>query len=1200
MSKVNFTPEQQRVIDLRNSNILVSAAAGSGKTAVLTERIVNMVCDEEHPVDIDRLLVVTFTNAAAAEMRERIGNKLSERLQEKPESKHIQRQLTLLHAAQITTIDSFCLFLLKNHFQEIGLDPAFRVSDEREIKLMQQEALAEVLEEAYAQGSEEFHHLVEFLCPGSSEKALEGHILSLSRFAASFPWPKEWLLARMEDYAPEKEEDLENSPFWRYYGSYVSGMLKGFAQKAGQALWIANCPDGPYMYADALEHDQEQYESLACYVEEHGFDGLGEKLSAVTHGKLSPKKDDSVNADKREQVKNLYKKIREGYDEFAAGCIPAGATLAAARDAECLRVTRELIRLVLAFDERMQEKKQEKKLIDFTDMEHFALDILLKREGDVVSPSQVALQYRDYFHEILIDEYQDSNLVQEYLLRAVSGEESGNYNRFMVGDVKQSIYHFRLARPELFIEKYDTYQEEGPFTRIDLSANFRSREEVTETVNHVFERAMSREVGGVLYDDKAALHPGASYPPCEIGGSELLLVEKPGDDVQLDDREAEALVIAQQIQRLCRDHRVKDAHSGEMRPVEYRDIVILLRTLSGWGDPFKAALESQGIPAYVTSKSGYFTATEVQDVLNYLRIIDNPLQDVPLFGVMRSFFGGFTDEEIATLRGDKKRPLYESLLESEDPKVAGFLQRLNSFREMTSYLTIRALMERLLWEYDYVNYATALPGGSKRRANLEMLLVKASDFEKTSYFGLFHFLRYMDMLEKYEEDYGEADTLDENANVVRIMSIHKSKGLEFPVVFVAGVSKNFNMTDVNKAVITDPDLGIGMDFIDAGKRIKARTLRKSVITKKLREDTLAEELRLLYVAMTRAKEKIILTAVTADPETLYAESWISDEDDVRLSYLEFMKAKSFLDFLTPILRRTGMEVSVISMEDVQAGMLRDVLASEGSKENLENAGALADPAALQSLRESFAFHYPYANLEKLYVKTTVSELKIAAMSEKDEAAYHAFEDHETESYVPEFRRETQEVSGTVRGNAYHRVMELLDYKRILGEQFDVVPGTYEEYVAGLDGGKLAEAVRTFLEEKVAQSRLSKEYQDAVRVDRICRFVSYEIGYRAWRAQLAGKLFREQPFVLSIPATRLSESFPQEESVLIQGIIDLYLEEEDGIVLLDYKTDRVDSMEELWNRYETQLDHYQEALERLTGKPVKERILYSFSLGKYER
>ena len=675
---VKFTDEQLEVINLRDCNVLVSAAAGSGKTAVLTERIVNMVSDEEHPVDVDRLLVVTFTNAAAAEMRERIGNKLSDRLAERPESEHLQRQLTLLHAAQITTIDSFCLFLLKNHFQEIGLDPSFRVADEREIKLLQQEALAEVLEEAFAEGREEFQNAVEVFCPGGNEKVLEEHVLNLAGFAGSFPWPEEWLLARKEDYALAAEEDLKNSPIWEYFKTYVQGVITGCGQKLGQAVSLAQMPDGPYMYGELLDQEKERVEAVLEHLSGRGLEGLAEKLETVTFGRLSSKKDDSVDPAKREQAQKLRDDCKKALAELSEQFFATPFFATKERSEACRKNVCELIDLVLAYGERMAEKKREKKLIDFTDMEHFALNVLLKREGDQVVPTQVARQYREYFHEILIDEYQDSNLVQEYFLRALSGEEDGRYNRFMVGDVKQSIYHFRLARPELFLEKYQTYKKEGPFHKIDLSKNFRSRREVTETVNRVFERTMSSEVGGIPYDDDAALHVGASYPECEIGESELILVQKPEKGGEIGQREAEALAIAERIRRLRRENRVCDAHTGQMRPVQYRDVVILLRTLSGWGDAFKATLESQGIPAYVTSKSGYFTATEVQDVLNFLRIIDNPLQDVPLFGVMRSFFGGFTEEEIARARGGKKDlALYECLLESEDPKIKSFLERLH-------------------------------------------------------------------------------------------------------------------------------------------------------------------------------------------------------------------------------------------------------------------------------------------------------------------------------------------------------------------------------------------------------------------------------------------------------------------------------------------------------------------------------------------
>ena len=1233
---VEFTTAQKEAIDLRDCNILVSAAAGSGKTAVLSERIVEIVCDETHPVEVDRLLVVTFTSAAAAEMRERIGNKLADRLKDNPTSEHLQRQMTLLHNAQITTIDSFCLFLVKNHFQEIGLDPAFRVSDEREIKLLQQEALAELFEEAFEEGRPEFHNCIEVFCANGREKALEDHVLNLSRYAASFPWPEEWLLARKKDYENTDISDPATGALGAYFLHYLKGFLAGCAQKMSQAVALSHQPDGPYMYGETLETDQENFEKacealdqlfehdaeraedresalaereeaqapgkteqerladqeewaeqedLARLAEmeerENDFDRVRRILEGITFGKLPGKKDDTVSEakkkcaqDLRDEVKKALKALNDQYFELPD-------LIRQRHDIGCRTPVCELIDLVLSFDRRMKEKKQEKKIIDFNDMEHFALDILLKRDpnGGEPQPTQVAKQYQEYFYEILIDEYQDSNLVQEYLLRAVSGEASGHYNRFMVGDVKQSIYRFRLARPELFLEKYHKYQNTGSLRRIDLSKNFRSRAEVIDAVNNTFRRTMCTDIGGLEYDDAAALWLGAEYPANEGMQTELLLVEKPGKEEGYRAREAEAYVVADRILRLLKESKVTDKETKELRSVRFRDIVILLRTLDGWGDTFKAVLEKEGIPAYVTSKKGYFTATEVQTVLNFLRVIDNPLQDIPMFGALHSPFGSFSEEEIALLRGtDREVPLYECLKKSEDPKAVAFLAKLEDYREKSGYLSIRTLLERILWEHDYLNYVTAMPGGSKRRANLEMLLVKASDFEKTSFFGLFHFLRYVEMLEKYQEDYGEADTLDENADVVRIMSIHKSKGLEFPVTIVSAMAKQFNQQETTNAVILDADLGLGMDYVDPARRLKAKTLRKRIISTKMKEDLLSEELRLLYVAMTRAKEKLILTAEVGDGDKVLQTSRFFGDENTRLSYLEFMKSNSYLDFLEPILNQTGIEVHQFIIAELEAANATGALMAEASREHLQRARELADPAALEALSDRFAYSYEHANLEGLYVKTTVSELKIAAMADTDEAAFHAFEETEEEAYVPAFRRGERKVSGTVRGNAYHRVMELLDFR------------SFEE---DMPQETLWEKVSEFLTAQVTDHRLSEEYHAAVNVNKICKFLRSELGHRMMRAQAAGALRREQPFVLAIPAQRLKESFPEDETVLIQGIIDAYFEEEDGIVLLDYKTDRIPSLDALWNRYEAQMDHYQEALERLTGRKVKERILYSF-------
>ncbi len=1273
---MKFTPEQQRVIELHNSNILVSAAAGSGKTAVLVERIIRMICDGEHPADIDRLLIVTFTNAAAAEMRERIAAGITARLETDPGNEHIQKQSALLHNAQITTIDSFSLFLIRNHFNEIGLDPDFRVADEGEIKLLQQEVLAQLLEDAYAgqfvpETPEQFHACVEYFCPGGRESVLEQHILNLSRYAGSFPWPAEWLEERKNDYAAGDMEALVHSDYGQYLTERVNRTVEGCLEKLREVKRLCELPDGPYMYGELTEAEIEQLERLTSCKD---LEEQAAKIPAVTFARLPSKKDDSVDPAKRELAKAIRNSVKDTLSDLSESYFKTPLELAVEQGKACREPLRMLLDLVLEFDRRLLAAKQERHLIDFSDMEHYALQILLKREKVEESdgtgtdrtetkyrivPSDVAMEYRQYFQEILIDEYQDSNLVQEYLLSAISGEEEGRYNRFMVGDVKQSIYKFRLARPELFLEKYDTYQETGDLCRIDLAKNFRSRIQVVDAVNGVFSRIMSREIGGIAYDDKAALYPGAVYPAQEdpAYGSELLLIRKPekgereesgigeqhaegaGVLVDYDNvRQLEALAIAARIKQLKGSLQVMEKSTGELRPVRYSDMVILLRTTSGWDEEFKKILEQQGIPVYITSKTGYFGALEVQELLQFLRVLDNPRQDIPLFGVMQSVFGGFTQEEIAQIRSGgeghsrKRMTLYEALKEvaqsgrtvEEGEEISAgesageeaelsqkadtFLQRIGHYRDLTPFTSIRDLLQRILDDYDYLNYVTALPAGSKRRANVEMLLTKASAFEKTSYFGLFHFIRYMEQLEKYDVDYGEADTLDENADVVRIMSIHKSKGLEFPVVFVSGLSKRFNMQDANQSLIVDMDLGVAVDYVDSVRRIKNKTLRRTVLSAKMKEDNLAEELRVLYVALTRAREKLILTAVLDKADEKWELAQMTGQE--RLTYLDFCEAGSYMDFLLPILPQTGIAVKTLRTEDLAVEELREQLRMGDRREQLRliacgETTLTGDPEEnerkLMYLRERFAYQYPHPGLQKLYTKTTVSELKIAAMAEKDEAAFHTFEEKEVVPYIPGFRREQEKVSGAVRGNAFHRTMELLDFTYLFTESglFTGCPNNYEEYRRGLDKNRLQNRLEEFLQRETISLRLTEEYAKAVSLPKILNFLEQELAYRMWRAQEQGLLYREQPFVLGIDAKRLDPDLPEGEKVLIQGIIDVFFIEDGEIVLLDYKTDVIDSLEALWNRYNVQIQYYEEALTKLMQMPVKERILYSFYLEKYE-
>ena len=1260
---MKFTEDQQRVIDLRNCNILVSAAAGSGKTAVLVERIVELVsgsgCDSARAVDIDRLLIVTFTNAAAAQMRERITKALSDRVEAEPDNEHIKKQLMLIHNAKIMTIHSFCLYLIKNHFNDIGLDPDFRTADEGEIRLLKQEVLSELLEEQFALGRQEFTDCVEYFAYDGREKRLEELIERLYTFSGSYPFPEKWLRQHRMDYHMETFEELVKTEWFAGMMQEISALLQECKEQEKAALKVCEEPDGPYFYAVALEQDQELIagleQELASVVQtasepeqsvapaemdssvaKDAFEALAARVQGISYARMAAKKDDSVSAEKRELVKAMRERVKSLLGTLSEKYFASGPKqwLAECRQADAALC--ELVDLALLFGERLTEKKREKNLLDFEDMEHLALQILLKEEenGQMV-PSDTALEYREQFAEILIDEYQDSNLVQEFLLQSISGEDDGRFNRFMVGDVKQSIYKFRLARPELFLEKFATYQkEDGNCVRVDLKQNFRSRHEVTDCVNDLFLQLMHRELGGVEYDADAALYPAAQFPEADgeaadtrekgvaLGGEEkqgsavpvstsceasiarspyepeLCIAAISGEKGE-DPKELEAKMIAGKIREIVGKLPVRDSESGQLRPARYQDIVILLRTTSGWDETFKKILEENAIPVFVTSKTGYFAATEVQTVLNFLRVLNNPLQEIPLFGVLKSVLFGFSDAQLATLRAldeTGKRCLYDcvKLAAGEGESVEGsvgygsgsngadaslrekccsFLSFLNRYREYAVYLPIHKLMEQFLEETGYLYTVSALPGGVQRRINVEMLLTRAESFEKTSYSGLFHFIRYMEQLEKYDIDYGETGASDENADVVRIMSIHKSKGLEFPVCFVSGLSKRFNRQDSVAPVLMDMDLGLAIDWVDPTARIRHTTLKKNVLARKLNADSMGEELRVLYVALTRAEEKLILTGTCKEDK-------LPQEDATQGAYgysaLRLQEASSYYDLVLPAWQSVGRRLQICTQEELlQAELVRASLGYNSRQKLFEEAGKEPEAAEL-ALCERLQKPYAHENLAGLFVKTTVSELKKEGMQEEAAEGLTLFPEEEVVPYLPQFVREQEEtVSGTTRGSAYHRLLEIFPFER------------QETWTAA--------KIRTVIEECKADRRLSEEYAAAINVYKIRAFLQTPLAARMAKAARSNRLHREQPFVLGLSANRLNTDFPEDETVLIQGIIDVYLEEEDGIVLADYKTDLVKDPKELILRYRVQLDYYEEALVRLTGKCVKEKLIYSFGL-----
>lgn len=1212
---VVFTPEQQKVIDLRGRNILVSAAAGSGKTAVLVERIIQMITDEKEPTDIDRLLVVTFTSAAASEMRERISQAIDRKLEQEPENEHLQKQAALLHNAKITTIDSFCLFIIRNNFNDIGLDPGFRVADEGELRLMKQDVLSDLLERKYGEKDEDFLNCVEYFTGGSSDKQLEEYIERLYEFSMSHPWPEEWIRERKKDYEITDVTDLEESSFCKYLVDYVRVCLKECSESLSQAVSLTLKPEGPYFYGELLEKEQEM---LAKASEKESFAGLAGAFDAMSFGRLPAKKDDSVDVSCRERVKQIRNDVKKQVEGIKENYFQLSKEQICDRMRMAEKPVKTLMDLVLSFMDMLNEKKRAENIIDFHDMEHFALNILLKKNEDSgeYEATPAAKEYREYFREILIDEYQDSNLVQELLLKSISGEDEERFNRFMVGDVKQSIYKFRLARPELFIEKYNCYTKvDSVRQRIDLHKNFRSRKEVIDSVNTLFAKTMGKNFGGIEYDDDAALYPGAVYPEYDGNRTETILI-KQDKESRLSKREQEALVVAERIQKLVREFQVTDPGTGKLRPVKYSDIVVLLRTTSGWAEDFKGIFEKEGIPSYVSLRTGYFKAAEVRELLQLLHVLDNPLQDIPFFGAMRSFFGGFSEEEIALIRsgGKKGSFLYEDLKEYAlantegeiKSKINKFLTCLENWRALSVYTPIHRLIQEILTETGYLEYVSAKPGGEQRRANVEMLLVRAGAFENTSYYGLFHFLRYMEQLEKYQVDYGEADVLDENANVVRIMSIHKSKGLEFPVCFVSGLSKKFNMQDTTGPLLADVDMGIGVDYIDSARRVQSRTLRKNAIAMKLKLDSLSEELRILYVAMTRAREKLFLTAVVSDPGKLKFSENNGDRRKVPFSVLS--SASSFLDFILPC--TDEQETEWIFPGDMAVTDIKETLRIHDLKQKLLLSPL--DKKIMTEVSQKFDRTYPYQYLSNLFVKTTVSELKKAgtgylsdrSIEEIDKQGNAAgrggaaftrmlYEEPEIIPYIPSFIKEKEGMSGSDRGSAYHKVMELLDLKKIYELSGN---GACAEALL-IDEALLEQEISRQLDLLEKSEKLSSKWRGAVAMPGLISFFRTRLSGRMMLAAVKNRLHREQPFVLGLPANRLNADFPESETVLIQGIIDVFFEEEDHIVVADYKTDRVEEEKELVRRYQVQLDYYAEALHKLTGKPVTEKIIYSFALSK---
>jgi ATP-dependent helicase/nuclease subunit A len=1254
---MGWTKAQQKVIDTRNKNVLVSAAAGSGKTAVLVERIISMISEGEQPMDIDHLLVVTFTNAAAAEMRSRVGKAIEEKLLREPDNAHLQKQISLLQSAQITTIHSFCLNVLRNYFHRIDLDPSFKIAEDSEITLMKSDVISDVLERWYEEGREDFHTFIESYSHAKSDAPIEELVLQLYQFSMSNPWPKNWLEEKQKAFEISTLEELKDSKWMKELLGYVGMVLRDLLAKNSAAIRLCNALGGPSAYLPALLSDRKMLENLKSADDYEKYATLFKNLS---YARLSAKKEDGVIPEVKEKVKQLRDEVKTGLKDLSKQFF-FQKPMDMVNDMHAAgNVMRVLFSLTQDFMEEFAEKKEEKNLIDFNDLEHFSLKILVTQQDGELVRTQAALELSEQFEEILIDEYQDSNLVQETILKSISRENQGKPNRFMVGDVKQSIYKFRLAMPELFMEKYKNYSTEdvtptgevNAYQRINLDRNFRSRKVVLDYVNTIFEQIMQESVGGIVYDTEASLVYGGLYEDTSAQNQEqdidksrlansvelMLVTEAQGipadtdtdtreenpEEIFYTKKETEARMIARRIRELTNPDTglvLYDNKNGNYRTAAYRDIVILLRSMTGWSEVFVNTLMQEGIAAYADTGTGYFQTMEIMTILNVLKIIDNPRQDIALAGVLYSPIVGITTTQLALIRAlDKSNSMYEAvctyLEKGEDKellqKLTQFIAHLETFRSMVNHTPIHELLQEILDQTGFYCYVLAMPGGERRRANLDMLVSQAVRFEKGSYSGLFHFIRYIEKLHKYDVDFGEASTLGEQDNTVRIMSIHKSKGLEFPIVILGGMTKQFNTQDLRSKILLHNEYGAGPEYIDCVNRTKNPTLLKKVIQKKVQIENLGEELRVLYVAMTRAKEKLIMTGYLKTMEQIRGKEF---------SFFELLCPKCYLDYVLPAtvnrigadltpegdlltVRGNGMEISILHRDSLlKEEVTRQVFRSRDEKELLSLERDEAHDGRLQKeIKTRFEYRYPYQKDAGLRIKMTVSELKKAGQFTDEEQSDNLFGEHlgqriknepdraaatnrdavknregeESMATIPDFMREKTEVtSATDLGTLYHKVLELLDLTKV---------HTREELMQELEA-------------MVRSNRVKETDIRMLHQEHIYRFVNSSIAERMRQAALRKQLYKEKQFVIGIKACELVKDSDSQELILVQGIVDAFFEEDKELVLIDYKSDVVRNSGQLIRRYQVQLEYYRRALEQILKKKVKEMVLYSLYLGE---
>ena len=1205
---MEYTREQEQAIYSRGSDILVSAGAGAGKTRVLVSRISELIEDKEHPVSADQLLVLTFTNAAAREMKERIVKELEERLLGHPENDRLRQQVRVVKHADISTVHSFCNKLLRRYFNEIGLDPAFRIGEEGELKLLKKEAMDQLLEHRYQEGEESFLHFVEAYAPGRDDTAIEAMISNLYTFSRGFPDAEGWFARLDRDYqAMLNHEDGEDSSILQLTMQHARGKLGELLPLLDRALHSFGEDREPEKVWKYISWEQEMVARLA---EAEHFDELYELLHEISFPSYPQKRGKLKEWLPFDSVKAVDMKVRETVKELQSGYFTKSMSAVRIELRQLYPYFRECLSLVTEYEKLYFAGKCAKNLYDFDDLEHLTLKILVdhyEEDGRAV-PSRIAGEIAAAYPYIFVDEYQDTNMVQETLINVLM--DAGDSKLFVVGDVKQSIYRFRQARPDLFLDRYHRY-EQGEGLKIELRDNFRSSPDVLAFCNLFFQRWMSRDFGGIDYDEQVRLRAGEGGPLYDFHSTQetLLLIkddeaEALGED--LDQTLAEAVMIGEKIQSLHQEG------------YGYEDMVILLRSVKSTGQLLAEYLESIHIPVLCESQVGYFQTREIRVMLNYLTVIDNIYQDIPMASVMLSGIGGFCSQDLAELKilVDASMRKHDSLYELMGlylregrnavlrEKIRRFLAQLQDFRSKRQEMLLHELIWEIYQKTGFYEEVLSMPQGEKRRENLMMLLHYAEDYEKTIYKGLFYFIRHMEQLRSYELEPGGGSVQDSMEDAVRIMTIHKSKGLEYPVVFISNLSKRFNQMDLREKLLLHPRIGIGLEICDLQERSSSPSIMKKAIRDQLQQESLEEELRILYVAMTRAQKKLVLTGVVKEKK-------MEEVEEVGPT-MSATQASCYLDWLLPVLyEQTWQNCRIYHYHEMIQCMQEEMIGRQSR--SLEELVRLTEGVDTSMVRRAYARSYPYEASVSCQRKFSVSELKklwqleheedgqtmdqrmVAAPCpqaiqkeeqsdplQKEENAETAAEE---EALLPAFLREEQEeISPTMYGTMVHKVMELLPFALIKDKK-----SLYDQ---------LSLLWETIPDMEISVPMRKKIYRG------VEAFLFSPEGSRVIEMDKKGQLFKEYPFTIGLPASFIYGDGADQDPyggdiVVIQGIIDLCGRDEDGWWLLDYKTDKIrEGEEQKLDQYKAQMLYYKIALEQMMHEKVTHAKIYSFALMRF--